>query len=290
MYKHWSAALGLLLMGALLLMAVLLELAGEAQRHMVAAPPAMRLLPAVTAAPAGPGSVAVQPDGTALIRFFGMTVLAGNVKFPAAMPAAPTEGIDLIVLPQVEQAQLDWLGGLARRGGAVAAGSDGGSRAGRGVDNGVGGDVGSGAASGAADGGGTRAGRADIVAAEAAAARLRQAGVAGVRALPLWQALELRKGKVALRLTAMPGRRTAELRGGFMLDFSSGRTFYRIYLSGEAMAAEDVAELPQRFPGAQLALLQADDAPILATLQDEAGGASLQLLPGARYAFTPLRR
>ncbi|WGG50821.1 hypothetical protein [Rugamonas sp. DEMB1] len=258
MYKHWSAALGLLLMGALLLMAVLLELAGEAQRHMVAAPPAMRLLPAVTVAPAGPGSVVVQPDGTALIRFFGMTVLAGNVKFPAAMPAAPTEGVDLIVLPQVEQAQLDWLGGLARRGGAVA--------------------------------GGSAAGRADIVAAEAAAARLRQAGVAGVRALPLWQALELRKGKVALRLTAMPGRRTAELRGGFMLDFSSGRAFYRIYVSGEAMAAEDVAELPQRFPGAQLALLQADDAPILATLQDDTGGASLQLLPGARYAFTPLRR
>ena len=286
MYKHWSAALALLLMGALLLMAVLLELAGEAQRHMVAAPPAMRLLPAVTVAPAGPGSVVVQPDGTALIRFFGMTVLAGNVKFPAAMPAAPIEDVDLIVLPQVEQAQLDWLGGLARHGGAVAAGSDGGSGAGRGVDHGVGG----GAASGAADGGGSRAGRADIVAAEAAATRLRQAGVAGVRALPLWQALELRKGSVALRLTAMPGRRTAELRGGFMLDFSSGRTFYRIYLSGEAMAAEDVAELPQRFPGAQLALLQADDAPILATLQDDAGGASLQLLPGARYAFTPLRR
>ncbi|SFM31492.1 hypothetical protein [Rugamonas rubra] len=257
MYKHWSAALALLLMGALLLMAVLRELASEAQRHM-AAPPAMRLLPAVTVAPAGPGSVVVQPDGTALIRFFGMTVLAGNVKFPAAMPAAPAEGVDLIVLPQVEQAQLDWLDGLARRAGAVAGGGAG--------------------------------GRADIVAAEAAAARLRQAGVAGVRALPLWQALELRKGKVALRLTAMPGRRTAELRGGFMLDFSSGRKFYRIYVSGEAMAAEDVAELPQRFPGAQLALLQADDAPILATLQDDAGGASLQLLPGARYAFTPLRR
>ncbi|PHV05151.1 hypothetical protein CSQ96_22220 [Janthinobacterium sp. BJB412] len=284
MYKHWSAALALLLMGALLLVAVLRELAGEAQRHMLAAPPAMRLLPAVTVAPAGPGSVVVQPDGTALIRFFGMTVLAGNVKFPAAMPAAPAEGVDLIVLPQVEQAQLDWLDGLARRAGAA------GSRAGRGVDNGVGGDIGSGGASGAVAGGGSGAGRADIVAAEAAAARLRQAGVAGVRALPLWQALELRKGKVALRLTAMPGRRTAELRGGFMLDFSSGRAFYRIYLSGEAMAAEDVAELPQRFPGAQLALLQADDAPILATLQDDTGGASLQLLPGARYAFTPLRR
>lgn len=280
MYKRWSAAVLLLMTGALLLMAVLLELAGEAQRRMVAAPPGVRLPPATTVAPAGPGSVVVQPDGTALIRFFGMTVLAGNVKFPAAMPAAPIEDVDLIVLPQVEQAQLDWLGGLARHG------SDGGSRAGRGVDNGVG----SGAASGAAGGGGNRAGRADIVAAEAAATRLRQAGVAGVRALPLWQALELRKGKVALRLTAMPGRRTAELRGGFMLDFSSGRTFYRIYLSGEAMAAEDVAELPQRFPGAQLALLQADDAPILATLQDDAGGASLQLLPGARYAFTPLRR
>ena len=68
--------------------------------------------------------------------------------------------------------------------------------------------------------------------------------------LPLWQSIKRRKGKVRVRVTALPG--PGEL-PALLLDF--GKNGYRIVIPGASMAREDYSLLAQRYPGADLALL-----------------------------------
>ncbi|MGK5027773.1 hypothetical protein ACQ4WM_23800 [Janthinobacterium sp. RB2R34] len=68
--------------------------------------------------------------------------------------------------------------------------------------------------------------------------------------LPLWQSFSRRKGKVRVRITALPGPDEAP---ALLLDF--GDNGYRIVIPAASMAREDYPLLAQRYPGADLALL-----------------------------------
>ena len=68
--------------------------------------------------------------------------------------------------------------------------------------------------------------------------------------LPLWQSINRRKGKVRVRVTALPGPGEAP---ALLLDF--GENGYRIVIPAAGMAREDYSLLAQRYPGADLALL-----------------------------------
>lgn len=67
--------------------------------------------------------------------------------------------------------------------------------------------------------------------------------------LPLWQSITRRKGKVRVRITALPGPGD---RPALLLDF--GDNAYRIVIPAAGMDAVDYPLLAQRYPGADLAL------------------------------------
>ena len=67
--------------------------------------------------------------------------------------------------------------------------------------------------------------------------------------LPLWQSITRRKGKVRVRITALPGPGESS---ALLLDF--GDNAYRIVIPAAGMDAVDYPLLAQRYPGADLAL------------------------------------
>ncbi|WP_150119183.1 hypothetical protein [Massilia sp. NR 4-1] len=84
---------------------------------------------------------------------------------------------------------------------------------------------------------------------EPALRRLRELGLRRLHGLEVFEALEVSKAGVRLRLTAMPAH------GGLsaLLDFQQGWRSCRIYVSGdEGETAEQIAE---RLPGADMAVL-----------------------------------
>jgi L-ascorbate metabolism protein UlaG (beta-lactamase superfamily) len=103
-----------------------------------------------------------------------------------------------------------------------------------------------------------------IVTTPEASERLGQLGFRQRYALGRWDSLTVRKGDASVRITAMPARHgprgvTAMLPTGMgsMLDFGNGPggAAYRIYISGDTLLYDDIAEIPQRFPDIDLALL-----------------------------------
>lgn len=111
-----------------------------------------------------------------------------------------------------------------------------------------------------------------------------------------WDTLYLRKGQARLRVTAMPGGPGTAATAGFMLEIGTLHATRRIYVSGMALAAGELAALPRRLPGAELVLAPAG--------QDQNQGQGLVLLrragerdlfvpvaaPGGRYPFALQRR
>lgn len=107
--------------------------------------------------------------------------------------------------------------------------------------------------------------------------------------LQVWDALQLRKGKVRLRVTAMAGQPGSAELGGFLLDFGQGRAAYRIYVSCAPLEAAELAALAVRLPGADLALLPEGVAPRLLAL-GRGGPAQPVLAEAGGYRLAPPRR
>lgn len=72
--------------------------------------------------------------------------------------------------------------------------------------------------------------------------------------LQAFDTLSLRKGKVRLRVTALPGRPGMAAVGGFLLEIGTVRASCRIYFTGAALAPDELGALAQSLPGADLAL------------------------------------
>lgn len=110
--------------------------------------------------------------------------------------------------------------------------------------------------------------------------------------MQLWDALHLNKGKVRLRVTALPGGAGSMELAGFMLDMGNGRASYRLYLSCLPLAHSEAQALAQRLPGADLALLPDRQVPQVLALQGQPAGnkAAPAALTTAGHHFKPVRR
>ncbi|TWI40181.1 beta-lactamase family protein [Pseudoduganella flava] len=124
-----------------------------------------------------------------------------------------------------------------------------------------------------------------VVAMTGTAAVLRGQGWQSVYPLDTWEGITIRKGDTRLRLTAMPdprGMRPATLAA--MLDFGPA---CRVLVHHGALANDDIALIPQRFPGARLALLRQDGTPSLLTVHPGGHEATLRhpVARGQPYRF-----
>lgn len=102
-----------------------------------------------------------------------------------------------------------------------------------------------------------------IVTTRESSEKLERLGFTRRYPLSRWETLDVIKGDDIARITAMPGRHGPPVGSvllptvmGTMLDFSSkqGRA-YRTYISGDTLVYDDIAEIPQRYPNVDLALL-----------------------------------
>jgi L-ascorbate metabolism protein UlaG (beta-lactamase superfamily) len=133
-----------------------------------------------------------------------------------------------------------------------------------------------------------------IVTTPQASRRLEQLGFTRRYPLKRWDSLTVRKGMARLRITAMPGRHGP--RGvavllpqvnGSMLDFEQGPAGagYRIYISGDTMVYDDIADIPKRFPDIDLALLHLGGTRLLGikvTMDGDDGVRMLQIIAPQR--------
>jgi hypothetical protein len=111
------------------------------------------------------------------------------------------------------------------------------------------------------------------------AIQVREQGVRRIQVLGMWGAYTLKLGAGTVRLTVMPammgdgqdttrqGQPDLAAVPGVMMDFSDGKgASYRIYAGGEADGPA-LASLPQRFPGADMAIVRRGGAPVLAAVE-----------------------
>jgi L-ascorbate metabolism protein UlaG (beta-lactamase superfamily) len=103
-----------------------------------------------------------------------------------------------------------------------------------------------------------------IVTTRESAERLRRLGFTRRFPLARWDSLEVRKGQTLLRISAMPGRHGGPVSSlllppvmGSMLDFRHGADApsYRLYISGDTLVFDAIADIPRLFPDIDLALL-----------------------------------
>ena len=115
-----------------------------------------------------------------------------------------------------------------------------------------------------------------IVSTRQAAASLKKLGFTRVTGLSPWDRLEVSKGQSRMRVTATPGRHgpagVAALLPkvmGSVLDFGpdAARPDYRMYISGDTLVIDDIKQVPQRFPGIDLALLHLGGTRILGVVK-----------------------
>ncbi|MRV75393.1 hypothetical protein GJ700_27110 [Duganella sp. FT92W] len=178
------------------------------------------------------GSDAIRFDGgQALVRFRGMTVLVD----PDA-GAADLAPVDLVLLRGCGPAQMAWLA-RQRLDRAVAVVATPGGQC---------------------------------------AMEVRGKGVRRIQVLGMWGAYTLKLGNGTVRLTVMPammgdgpdaGQPDLAAVPGVMMDLSDHQGgSYRIYAGGEADGPA-LASLPQRFPGADMAIVRRGGAPLLAAVE-----------------------
>ena len=104
-----------------------------------------------------------------------------------------------------------------------------------------------------------------VVAMTGTAERLRSHGIHSVYPLDTWEGMTIRKGDTRLRVTSMPdpgGMRPAMMAA--MLDFGPS---CRVLVNHGDLSAVEIGLIPQRFPGARLALLRHAGAPLLLALE-----------------------
>jgi hypothetical protein len=197
--------------------------------------------------------------GQALVRFRGLTALIDPDAKAADLPP-----VDLVLLRGCGRSQLSWLARQRLDRAVAVVAAPGGS----------------------------------------CATEVRGQGVRRVQVLGMWGAYTLKLGAAAVRLTVMPammaggpeaGQPDLAAVPGVMLDFSDGKgASYRIYAGGDADDPA-LATLPQRFPGADLAIVRRGGAPLLAAVATERDGSrvvhEVALTPEApAYGIVAVRR
>jgi L-ascorbate metabolism protein UlaG (beta-lactamase superfamily) len=129
-----------------------------------------------------------------------------------------------------------------------------------------------------------------IVTTAQAVGELEARGFTGGIAMDTWDSVTFDNGQASLRITSMPGKHGPPIVDvalpdvmGSMLDFEDahGQRMMRIYITGDTLIFDDINEIPQRFPGVDLALLHLGGTRvlgILVTMDDEQGVEMLRII------------
>ena len=122
-----------------------------------------------------------------------------------------------------------------------------------------------------------------IITTEHAAGELKEKGFTMPIALDTWDSITVENGRNRVRITSMPGQHGPGIVDfalppvmGSMLDFEArtGEQLLRMYISGDTLIHDDLNEIPNRFPGVDLALLHLGGTRVLGvlvTMDDEQG-------------------
>jgi L-ascorbate metabolism protein UlaG (beta-lactamase superfamily) len=112
-----------------------------------------------------------------------------------------------------------------------------------------------------------------IVTTPQAAKALASRGFHNTYPLPTWTSLMVTKGEVNLRITSMPGRHGPLLADlvlpevmGSLIEFQSKAGTFRLYITGDTLAINDLKEIPRRYPDIDLALLHLGGTRVLGIL------------------------
>ena len=122
-----------------------------------------------------------------------------------------------------------------------------------------------------------------IVTTEHASANLSAKGFTNPIPLDTWDSVTFAHREASLKISSMPGKHGPAVVDfalppvmGSMLDFetANGERMMRMYISGDTLIHDDLNEIPNRFPGVDLALLHLGGTRImgvLLTMDDEQG-------------------
>jgi L-ascorbate metabolism protein UlaG (beta-lactamase superfamily) len=113
-----------------------------------------------------------------------------------------------------------------------------------------------------------------ILTTEHAAAKLRRQGFRRPVALEPWASQIVARGTHRLRVTALPGKHAPQPLGsllppvmGSMLEYATGAgTAFRLYLSGDTLMHDRLAEIPRRYPDIDLGVFHLGGTRILGVL------------------------
>ncbi|MHA6804642.1 MBL fold metallo-hydrolase [Salinifilum ghardaiensis] len=113
-----------------------------------------------------------------------------------------------------------------------------------------------------------------IITTEHALGLLSEQGFSQGCALDTWQSRTVTKGENAVRVTAMPAKHDPDPVAGMlpptmgsMLDFGRGEDrSFRLYISGDTLLHDRLHDIPQRYPGIDLALVHAGGTTLLGTV------------------------
>jgi L-ascorbate metabolism protein UlaG (beta-lactamase superfamily) len=114
-----------------------------------------------------------------------------------------------------------------------------------------------------------------IISTADAVGKLHPFGFRQGHALDVWQSHSVEKGQARLTITAMPARHSADDAiaarlmpvNGHMLEFSHGdQHLYRLYITGDTMPIDQLAEIPRAYPDIDLGLFHAGGTTLFVTV------------------------
>ena len=124
-----------------------------------------------------------------------------------------------------------------------------------------------------------------IVSTADAVGKLGTLGFKQGHSLDTWESLQVNKGDATLTITAMPGKHSAEEEvnellmpvNGHLLDFSrDGEQLYRLYITGDTMVVDDLADIPRRYPDIDLGLIHTGGTTFLVSVVTMTGEQGVQ--------------
>ena len=119
---------------------------------------------------------------------------------------------------------------------------------------------------------------------------LAERGFTATHPLDVWDSLTFTKGEVNLRITALPARHGPPLVDFFLPDvmgslleweLPGSGVAYRLYITGDTLLIDELAEIAQRFPAIDLALLHLGGTMvmgILVSMDAEQGVKAMQVV------------
>lgn len=112
-----------------------------------------------------------------------------------------------------------------------------------------------------------------VVTTQQSAGQLRELGFDAALGLDTWDTVTLHKGGRTMRITACPGQHGPGLVDfalpdvmGSVLELGAGDTQRRVYISGDTLLIDDLAEIPRRYPGLDVGVFHLGGTKVMGVL------------------------